>query len=290
MVKIITDSAADFEPRELERLGVECVPLSVELGGAVYRENENLSKKMFYELLKKNGVTPKTSQPGVGELEEVFRRARGDEIVAVVLSSRLSGTYRCANTASILASCTGCYIVDSRTASAGQRILVEKAVSLRDKGMSAGAIADRLKLLRERVRLYACLDTLKYLRQGGRIGAAAAAMGTLAGIKPVISLKRNGEVTVPFKAIGIRRGMQEMIKRLKQQQPDSDYPIYVMYSGNRRVGVELALRLEGEGFKIPRRQIVNTGPVVGSHIGPGACGIVYVAKNPQERFLTEHRV
>ena len=275
MVRIITDSAADFEPWELEQKQITCVPLTVIFGETEYQENVNLTKEEFYRLLEASDAPPKTAQASPETLGRILAEAKdaGDEAVYITLASVLSGTYQ---TACLVAAEVGgghCFVVDSRNATGGQRMLVEYAVSLRDAGRSAGEIARLVEALRDRIVLYACIDTLKYLYQGGRISHTVYKIGTMAQVKPIIRVAEDGRIEVPAKAMGMRKGMDQLTARLTQQPRDENFPLYVMYTGNRDNARILAQRLEEAGYPVPRERLINVGAAIGSHIGANACGL-----------------
>lgn len=280
MVKIITDSAADFEPQELEQLQIACIPITVMLGEQEYQENVNLSKDQFYELLAATGVSPKTAQPSPQILTELFAQAKadGDEAIYIALSSALSGTYQSAVMIQEDADCDDCYVIDSKNATGGQRLLVEHAVRLRDQGKSAKEILAEVEALRDRIVLYACIDTLEYLYRGGRISHTVYKLGTMAQVKPIIRVSEEGAVEVPAKAIGMRKGMEMLCKRMEQQKPSPEHNLYVMYTADRSIGQALAEKVRGMGYEVPEERIVQVGAGIGSHIGPNACGIVYAAE------------
>ena len=280
MVRIITDSAADFEPRELEEMGVACIPLITRFGDAEYHENVNLTKDRFYELLLSEESLPKTSQAAPGILEELFENAHaaGDSAVYICLSSTLSGTYQTAQMTKNLLGYEACHVVDSLNATGGQRILVEYAVKLRDEGKTAEEIVTAVEAIRDRVVLYACINTLEYLYKGGRISHTSYALGTLANIKPIIRVEQDGRVGIPAKAMGMRKGMDFQSKQVEARKPDDSFPFYVMYTNNRAVARELAQRLEKSGRIVDESHIIQVGAAIGSHIGPDACGLVYVGE------------
>ena len=141
MIRIITDSAADFEPWELEKLNISCIPLVVMFGETEYRENVNLSKDRFYELLAEADALPKTAQASPQILLDLFEEAKaaGDDVIYICLSSALSGTYQSALMTKSLADSAHCYVLDSLNATGGQRMLVEYAVKLRSEGKTAAA-------------------------------------------------------------------------------------------------------------------------------------------------------
>ena len=280
MIRIITDSAADFEPAELDRMNIACIPLNVRFGEDDYQENINLTKPQFYELLLGNDELPKTSQAAPQILLDLFEDAvrAGDEAIYITLSSALSGTYQTAcMTADELEQANGtCHVLDSRNATGGQRLLVEYAVRLRDEGCSAAQIQEKVSALRDRIVLYACIDTLEYLYKGGRISHTAYTLGSLAQIKPIIKVDEHGGIAVPAKAMGMRKGMDLLCKRIQTQLPDPVFPLYVMYTNNRSVAEALASRIRPLGYEIPDDHIIGVGAAIGAHIGPDACGIVYI--------------
>ena len=278
MVHIITDSAADLEPREYEALGVTCIPLRVAFGDREYQENADLSKDRFYELLLEGGEFPKTSQASPAVLEEIFAQVKEaeDEAVYITLSSALSGTYQTACMVREDVDYEGAFVFDSRNATGGQRMLVEHACRLRNQGLDAAGVIAGLEAIRDRIELYAVVNTLENLHKGGRISHAVYTLGNLAQIKPIISVDTEGKVILPGKAMGMRKGMDFLGKRLSARKPDGAYPLYVMYTDDRSVAETLAQRLEANGWKIER--IIQVGAAIGTHIGAEACGIVYVGE------------
>lgn len=280
MVHIITDSAADLEPQEYEKLGVKCIPLRVAFGNREYQENVDLSKDAFYDLLLGNEEFPKTSQASPQVLTDLFEAARdaGDEAIYISLSSALSGTYQTALMIREDVECEDCHVFDSRNATGGQRMIVEYACRLRDEGKSAREILTGLEMIRDRIELYACVNTLEYLHKGGRISHAVYTLGNLAQIKPIIAVDLEGRVALPAKVMGMRKGMDYLGKRLVARKPDEDHPLYVMYTNNRDVARTLAQRLANSGWIIPEERIIQVGAAIGAHVGPDACGIVYVGE------------
>ena len=277
MVRLVTDSAADFQPSVLKELDITCIPLTVFFGETEYQENINLSKDQFYELLLHSGQLPKTAQPSPQILLDLFEdaRDRGEEILYITLSSQLSGTYQSAMMTRNLVDSPLCHVFDGANATGGQRVLLEYAARLRDQGMDAAAMVKALEEIRSRVTLYACIDTLEYLYKGGRISQTAYKLGTLANIKPIISVE-DGAVTIPAKAMGMRKGMDYLCKKVQENTPDPAFPFYVMYTNNRSVAETLAERLAAAGIQVSDDRIIQVGAAIGSHIGPDACGLVYV--------------
>lgn len=280
MIRIITDSAADLEPYEYARLNITCIPLHVTFGGEEYQENVTLSKDLFYTLLAEKGGFPKTSQAAPQTVLDIYENAKkcGDQVVHITLSSALSGTYQTALAMKEEADYDGIYVVDSLNATGGQRMLVEYAAKLRDEGKTAAQIAYAVEALRSRIVLFACIDTLEYLYLGGRISRTVYKLGSLAQIKPIIRVDERGGIEVPAKAMGMRKGMDILCKKLDQFPPDPEFPLYAMYTGNRACGEKMATQIRACGCDVPDDRIINVGAAIGSHIGPNACGLVYVAK------------
>ena len=280
MIRIITDSAADFEPWELEKLNITCIPLTVMFGDAEYQENVNLNKDQFYELLLGSGHAPKTAQASPQCLMDLFRDAHdaGDGAIYITLSSALSGTYQNAVMTKNLLEYDDCHVVDSLNATGGQRLIVQHAAQLRDQGKSAQEIIEGIEDLRSRIVLYACIDTLEYLYKGGRISQTAYKLGTLANIKPIITVESDGGIGIPAKAMGMRKGIDYQCKQVSAIAADPDFPFYLMYTNQSAVAGLLAKKLETIGIQVDNDHIIQVGAAIGSHIGPDACGLVYVAQ------------
>ena len=280
MVRIITDSAADFEPMEYQQLNVTCIPIRVVLGETEYLETVDLSKDRFFELLAETGATPMTAQPSPQCLLDLFEDAKkcGDEAIYICLSSALSGTYQSARMTLEEADSEHCFVLDSKNATGGQRLLVEYAVQLRDAGKTAAQIVEAVEALRDKIVLYACIDTLEYLYRGGRISHTVYKLGTMAQVKPVIRVTEEGAIEVPAKAMGMRKGMDLLCKRIEQQKPSAAHNLYVMYTADRTIGETLAKKVRDLGYEVPEDRIIQVGAGIGSHIGPNACGIVYVSE------------
>lgn len=292
MIRIVTDSASDLDTRQAEELGVICVPLTVSFGDKNFQEGVNLSKADFYERLSTDLNFPKTSQVAPYAFEEVFREAKeaGDDVIAILLSSRLSGT--CQSGLLAKQSVYGnmetekekggnkgsCYIIDSRSASAGQQLLVEYASRLRQQGNTGKEIAKKVCHLRSGLRLFACINTLEYLYRGGRISKAAAAIGTIINVKPILYVKENGQPEIIARIHGNQRAASYILEQFKKDPPDENYPIYLMYSDGEEGALWLQKAIRRTGYPVQMQRMTQVGAVIGSHIGPHAYGIAYVSK------------
>ncbi len=277
MVKIITDSASDFEPNELKELMIDCIPLSVNFGDEEYKDNVTISKDEFFEKLKNTTETVKTSQPSLHDIAEEFEAAEHskDGGVAIFMSSKISGT---ANTAQIACDMIGCknvYVIDSLTASAGQKLLVEYAVKLRRQGKNSKEIYEEIERIKTKISLLACLDTLEYLHNGGRVSQTKAMLTTVACIKPVIRLS-GGNVELLAKSFNIKRGIKSLAERLEREELNPHFPVYVMYSDNESLANDLTSDIKRLLPNVHSVETVKVGAVIGSHIGTNACGIAFV--------------
>lgn len=277
-VHLIVDSTADVSEAIRPRLTV--VPLTVHFGSEEYIDGVTISKQAFYEKLIESDVLPSTSQATPAAFAEVFAdiAERGESAVVLTISSRLSGTCQSAMIAA--ADYPGIYVVDSQSAATGTGILAELALRLMDGGMSAADIAARLEAERENVCLVALLDTLEYLKRGGRISKAAAFAGSMLSIKPVISL-RQGEVVVLGKARGSRQGNNLLAAQIDAAGGvDYDKPVLLGYSGLsdallQKYIADSARFWEG---KVENLQTTQIGSVIGTHAGPGAIVATFFKK------------
>lgn len=278
-IRIITDSASDFDAAVAKRRRIDVVPMTVQFGNAAFLSGKTLSNEAFYRLLQEKKENPSTSQPAPAAFLRLFEEAKaaGDQVVAVLLSGALSGTLQSAVIARELCGYDPIYIVDSRTATAGVQILVNHACKLRDSGLPAAAIPGELERLKGKIRIFAVIDTLEYLRRGGRLSGFQAGLGTVTKLKPTIAV-RDGEVRVAGKSFGSGAAVRHLLKLLEEHPIDDDYPSYFLYSDDRSREELLLPKLEELG-RLPRRlRYCGVGPAIGTHIGPSALGMAYVER------------
>ena len=278
-VRILTDSASDFDGVIASRRRIEVVPLPVQFGSASFLDGKTLSHEVFYKLLQEGKDNPSTSQHSPAAFLRYFEEAKaaGDQVVAILLSGALSGTIQSAQIAKEMCEYAPIHIVDSRSATAGMQILVNFACKLRDSGLPAEDIAGEVERLREKVRIFAVIDTLEYLRRGGRLTGFQAGLGTVTKLKPVVTV-RDGSVVILHKAFGISAAVKQMRRLLTEHPIDDDFPSYFLYTDDRS-REELLLPQLREAGQLPRRlHFCSLGAAMGTHIGPGSLGIAYIER------------
>lgn len=278
MVRIITDSTSDITQEEGAALGITVVPLTVHFGSEAYRDGIDLSKEAFFDKLATAQTLPTTSQVPPGEFSTLFSRFidGGDEIVGIFISSELSGTYQSAEMARGLLDPELIHVIDSRTATFELALMVREAVRYRDEGKNAREIAEAIRSLIKRVRLYAIVDTLKYLKMSGRISNATAFVGGLLGINPIITIS-DGKVESIGKSRGLKAGLKLIYDQMLRDPPDTNHLISFGHSNTPAALKETVEYFTGL-FSIKDYFEADIGITVGTHVGPGAVGIAYFAK------------
>lgn len=279
-VRIITDSGIDL-PGELDpRLTV--IPLGITFGTTTYADGVDLTNDRFYELLIESDELPKTSQATPYAYQQVFEqvRAAGEEAVVITLSSKLSGTYQSAVTAA--ADFPEVHVVDGKNVTIGQSLLVLYALRLVDEGFGAAEIAEKVESVVDRVCLLALLDTLEYLKRGGRIPKSVGAIGELLAIKPVVGVV-DGEVAMLGKARGSKNGRNQLHQQVEKHGIDFGMPVLLGYTGLSQKLLKKYLddnRAIWEG-KVAEEDlpITSVGATIGTHVGPGAIALAFFAKN-----------
>lgn len=278
-VRILCDSSADLSIEEINAMELLYVPIPVMFGDETYIEGTNISRDEYYDMLENNPLFPTTSQPSPASFIDYFEDARenGDEIVAILIPEALSGTIQNANLAKSMTGYDNIHIVDCYNIAAALRILIETAVKLRDEGKSAQEIVAALLNLRDRTKVYAALDTLENLYRGGRLTKAAAGIGELANLKPVVTLEK-GKVAVCYKALGKNKACSHIIKHYCELDIDTEYPLYFLYAKDNSNTEMLRNKMVAAGFDAADAPSYNLGPVLGTHVGVGVFGIAYVTR------------
>lgn len=275
MIKILVDSSADCNLQD--GIADLLVPISVNIDGKEYRCGVDLTSDEFYELLQSAKEFPRTSQPSPQDFIEIFEKVKadGDQLIYLSLSSGLSGTYQCALMAKEMVDCDNIYIIDTLSVTHLIELMAAYARDLINRGFTAGEIADRCEELKSKVIIYAGVDTLEYLYKGGRLSRASAAVGELAGIKPIITVK-DGRVEVVAKSLGKQRAMNTILEKVKSHSIDPDFPIYSLYTCGTENCEALEEKLKSNGYTVADR--LQVGATIGAHVGPGVYAVMFAEK------------
>lgn len=277
-IRIITDSASDMSPAEHPALRV--LPLSVTFGTDVYMDGVDIDHQRFYEMLVERDELPKTGQVNPYAFSQAIAETReaGDEAVIITVGAKLSGTNQSARTALAEAPGGDVFVVDSNNVTLGERVLVEYALRLVDEGRSAAQIAAAVEAVRDRVVVIGLLETLEYLVRGGRLSAAAGAVGTLLNVKPVVAAE-DGLIVQLGKARGSKNGRNLLNQKVeKAGGVDFSMPLALGYTGlsdavlKKYIEDSAALwagHTEGE------LSIHTIGATIGTHVGPGAVAVAF---------------
>jgi DegV family protein with EDD domain len=282
-IRLITDSAADYENEEKAEKNLIVIPFSISFGNETYLDGVDLDKDTFYSLLLKKKHPPTTSQPPPGIFLREFLKAKenGDSVIAILISGGLSGALQSARVALEMAEYEHIHIIDSLSAATGLRILVDEAHKMRLSGMSAQEITAEIECLKKRVRVFAVVNTLEYLQKGGRLNRVQAKIGGMVGLKPIISMdQENGRVVLLDKCLGLNRAFKRLLSIIREMPFDDKYPFHFPYTFNTENAVNLFAFLK-ESYPDLKKNIYNVGPGIGSHVGDKAFGISYVARIKQ---------
>ena len=282
MLRILTDTASDFDIEEAAALGVTLLPMEITVGDQTYRDRFDLTPDRFYEMLIESSDLPHTSQINSYTFEQEFEKIQevGDSAIVILMSSRLSGTYQ--NAVIAAREYSNIRVVDSKSGSIGEQLLVRYALMLRSKNRELDEIVHRLEVRRNQIRVLALLDTLEYAKKGGRLGTAAAAFGTILSIKPVLTVE-NGKIKILGKARGSRNGNNFLNKEIASTGIESRLPVAVAYSGLDHSKLDHYIedsRSIWEGV-IDHMPVSQLGSTIGTHAGPGTIVVAYFMKQPK---------
>ena len=278
-IRILTDSSSDFCPPYPENLTI--LPMTIHFGNEDYQDNVTISHRDFYEKLEACADLPTTSLIAPGAFEAVFDKAAadGETVIALTISSKLSGTYQSACLAAD--GREDVFVIDSLNATLGLQILVQYALQLVQRGLPAEAIVEELERSKSRIHVLGLPATLEYLKRGGRISKTVAIVGEALSIKPVLALSE-GEIIVLGKARGSKNGNNFLVKEIEKSNGVCfTMPYCLGYTGlseellNRYIEDSRQL-WEGKTDRLP---ISTVGATIGTHVGPGAILIAYFDNN-----------
>lgn len=281
-VSVLTDSVASISPEVAAELGIRVVPFVVVIGGDQFLDGIDLTPSELYRRMRNEGILPHTSHPSVGAYLNVFRQCiagGAGSIVYVGMSSMLSGALGAAKEAAELLRVqfpeTLVYLVDTRTGAMSEGYIAIEAAKQARRGGSAEEVVAVAEDTKKRVGLVLSLDTLEYLARGGRIGRAASLLGSLLGVKPVLTIGQDGVVEPVGRTRGMNSAMRYMVEHVAERASGGPLKLSVMHADaiqRARELLELAkrrLRPESEVY------VAEFTPVMGAHVGPGLVGLAY---------------
>lgn len=276
-IKIIVDSASDISLEDAKKLGIEMLSIAVTFEDKEYYDGIDLLPNDFYEKLVRSKKLPKTSQITPFRFEDKIEKLinQGDEVIVITLSSKLSNTYT--NAMMACEKFKGkAFAIDSLSVAAGERLLCLYALELINKGLLINEIVDRLNEVKNKITIIAALDTLTYLKKGGRISATTAFAGELLSIKPIVSVI-DGEVKMIDKARGTKK-VHKLIDDLVNNNGgiNQNYPCFFIYSGVDDSNLSKYLESSKISELTKNYSICQIGSTIGTHIGPGAVGIIFI--------------
>lgn len=277
MIKIVTDSTAYLPEDIIRKHDIRVVPLYVHFGETAFKEGVELSNRDFYARLKEAPELPTTSQPSAGEFHQVFSElaTAGHEILALTISSKLSGTWNSAMAAKDMLPEADISVIDSLSTSVGLQLMVETAAGAINEGATREQIVAQIEEIKGKMHLLFVVDTLEYLAKGGRIGNARAFLGTILKVKPILFLQ-DGAIE-PLEQVRSKRKAQARLLELVEE-----------YAGDHGAQVNAGIinALAPEEAKDLAQRVVerlgcaepfvgDLGPAIGTHTGPGVIGIAF---------------
>ncbi|CAI8794306.1 DegV family protein [Brevibacillus sp. IT-7CA2] len=280
-IVILTDSASDIDASVRQSLGIVAVPLKIMFGAETYVDAVTISSSEFFDKLKQSSVMPTTSQPSPLEFAEAYKAiyekyGKDVQIIAILLSGSLSGTYQSAMIAkSMLDENIDITVIDSRKASFVHGMICVEAAKAAQAGKNKEQILDQIDRYLDEVQVYFIVDTLEFLQKGGRIGKASAVIGSLLNIKPILTLDTAGYVSAFDKVRGTKKALNRVFEALQEYAQGESVKIAVLHSSVPDQAAELLERLKQE-FSVTDSWLEQIGPVIGTHTGPGLLGIVMV--------------
>lgn len=275
-VAILTDSTSDLSAARLEELGVTMIPLTITVGGEEYVDQIGLSSQEFYAKMEDAEELPKSSMPTPGAFIEAYEEALAsghDEVVAIFISSALSGTYEVARNAAEQVE-GKIRVVDSLNTTMTLGLLVERACRKRDEGLDADAIADDIESVRTQATVFFTPLTLENLVKGGRASRLSAFAAHLINIKLIISVDDDGKAFMFKKVRGIKRAMKAIVESVHEAvEKNGKHTFSLLSVNNDEMAEDLKRMLIESGIEITDPELVNPGAVISTHVGLGAFGV-----------------
>jgi DegV family protein with EDD domain len=274
MIKIVIDSTSYLPEDLLRQYDIRVVPLNVHFGAErVFREGVDLTPAQFYKMLAESPVLPTTSQPSPGQFHDVFAdlTGAGHQVVCIVISSGLSGTYRSAVDAQRMLPDADIVVIDSYSVAGGLGLMALTAAQMASAGHAMEEIVARLEQMKQDTRVYFVVDTLEYLQKGGRIGTAAALIGTLLQVKPILVIHEG--IVQPLDKVRNKRKALRRLLEVFESQATPDQPVMCMLMHAQAADEANSLASEVQKhLRCEQIITVEVGAVVGTHAGPGVVG------------------
>lgn len=282
-LRIVTDSTSDIRGEEIKKLGVEIIPLNVIFSNKNYMDGVDLDPAAFYSLLQSEKEFPRTSQPAPGEFMKVFADAKekGDTVLYIGVSSGLSGTFGSARIAKEEIGYPNVFLFDSLESIQALHLMVQIAAKRRDEGKTVEEIMSEMEYLRSHIRIVSAIDTLTYLRKGGRLSSAAAFIGNIMGLKIMVDLDKEGKIRVYGKCLGLRMAIRLLTLEVKNDPPLQDYPLSFGYTDSPE-SLNVFKGKVAEAIGERPSYTSQIGPAIGSHIGPGGFDLAYVSSKDRK--------
>ncbi|QUO43045.1 DegV family protein [Brevibacillus composti] len=280
-IVIVTDSASDIDSELRESLGIVSVPLKVMFGDETYTDGVTITSTMFFEKLKQTDVLPTTSQPSPIDFAEAYKgivekHGKDVQIIVLTLSAALSGTYQSAVIAkSMMEEELDITVIDTRKASFVFGMLCVEAAQAAREGKSKQQILDRIDHFLDSVQVYFIVDTLEFLQKGGRIGKASALIGSLLNIKPILTLDPAGYVSAFDKVRGTKKAIARVMEALREYASGQPVKVAMLHSAVPDQAAEHLAAIKAE-FQVTDSYLLEIGPVIGTHVGPGLLGFVMI--------------
>lgn len=258
---------------------VKLIRATLNLGGKEYEDYVDIQAKEFYDIVQANpDIDVSTSQTSTGKIASVYEELKEEgytDVIAVVISSKLSGTYQGAILAKEMVPGLNVFVIDSRSVSYGEAYLVLEAIKMIKNGSKLRDIIDRLEKIRDNIYIYVLVDTLKYLVKNGRLSAASGFLGTLLKIKPLLHVQRDGSL-VPFEKIRTTsKAQQRLVEIIKSDIEGKNVVMFIAYTNNEEKAAEIKQEILSFRPDITV-ELVPLTPVVGAHAGPGTLGVGYI--------------
>ncbi len=268
-IQIVTDSTAYFTKEYANENNIRVVPLSVAFSGETNDEGFPGEFETFYDKLANSKDFPTTSQPSISAFAEVYEEilAQGNEIITIVISEKLSGTHNSASAAANMTAPDKISVIDSETTVANLKLLVEIARTMAENGSSRENIVATIEREKKKMQLNLTAATLEYLKRGGRLSSAQAAIGGFLNVKPILGL-RDGKLEAVAKVRGKKKSLDYMVDHV----PENATHISIMHIMNTEGARRIQQKLE-ERFPQIEVNLEEIGPVIGTHLGPGGIGI-----------------